>query len=192
MLGWPEGEDADAAYAFFERMNPTVYATLQTHFAGRRADADAVMDALLAFVGTWTHESTQEQGAFWSLNVLKRGPNPRTIVGRSWNGDPHRLYAHGATNIWIEPGEGVVRFSSMDEHAGIARGVIRLADDGETIEWDWRRTGADGQSAVFPIETLLLDSDHYRMSVGGRSIDYERVDEIPDAFRDAVDLGREE
>ena len=192
MLGWPEGPEADAAYAFFERVNPMVYETLRKRFAGRRPDAEATMDALLDHVGVWVHSSEPAGGPFRSLNVLERGPHPRTIVGRSWNGDAARLRAHGATNVWIEPGEGVVRFSSIDEQAAIARGVVRLSEDGKTLTWDWGRTGADGEHRRFDIEMLRLAQDRYRMTMFGRSIEYERVAEVPEPFRAARERGREE
>lgn len=195
MLGWGEGDEVDRAYAFFDRANPMVYESLKAHFAAPGPDASATMTALRATIGTWVGE--REVAGFTSRTVtfVSAGPHEDSLLIETFSGGD-RLAPTTTALVWIDPGEAVVR--SMAVMGGglavpvVARDVVRLGADGETIDWSGRLVGEDHESTYTgsmhvrraPDERMTLS-----MTAGEEVSTQElrRVDALPEAFEQFLD-----
>lgn len=185
MLGWPDGKEADAAWEFFDRVNPMVYEQLRRTLERGRPGAAETMEELSRMLGIWSHETRTPNGSFRAVNILESGPGPGSIFTRGFNGQGDGIHPHATTLTWSEPGQDVVRFVSLDEQDAVARGTIRLDEAGETLLWDWRSTDPNGNTTRFDIRTRMLDDDRYVMTMAapgsgqGFDIEFTRLESIP-------------
>lgn len=193
--GWKRGGEWDTARAFFEKGNAWTLEQLRLKLStadGATQDARAM--ALLQSMagGEWIHEKVNDTGtAFRVRNVMRLAPDGRSIVADGWLGGADGMFYHGATQIWREPGDGTVRFQSINETGAMARGSIAL-DGTDTLIWDWRQTSTDGKVKPYEVRMKVRSANEYQFalyetdSTGGKRqlvmADFQRVDSAPTRF----------
>ncbi|MCL4221883.1 MAG: SRPBCC domain-containing protein [Phycisphaerales bacterium] len=185
-LGWKTGREWSAAARFFEtQATQQMKALAKALGSGSdvevrdnqafRPDAEtrvgqAVLDRLGVLVGQWTSKVTlPEHGLTEVRTSFQRGPNGRSIVSTSDFVFPSGATPHSVALTWLEPGSTEVRFVSLDEDSGVARGRVVL--QGDTLIWDWRIATERGEQRL-DLRITLIDDNHYRMLV--RELDSER------------------
>lgn len=173
MHGFGEGPEWDETYRFFDAGNKWTIDQLAAQFTEQAyadqhddsIDHPALRELHRLVGGEWIHESTMPNGStFLVRNVITPGPDGRTLISRGWLGDETGLFEHGATQVWIEPGTEQVRFQSIDEQGGIARGPITLNDAG-TLIWDWNQHGPDGSVTSFDVRMRFTGENAYELSI---------------------------
>jgi uncharacterized protein YndB with AHSA1/START domain len=145
--------------------------------------------------GEWIHESTRPDGSLFRVrNISTQGPDGVSVVGRGWLGDADGMFDHGTTIIYREPGTPRTRFFNINEAGGISQGDVRAISN-DAVEWDWNLTSLDGDARSFRVTMLFTNDDHYQFILSLESdegewmemanLDFERVEEAPEAFRNA-------
>lgn len=185
-LGYGEGEDWDRLYEFFDKGNAFLLTRLQevanrkaaemelaageaqaAASAGERVAArgrEALERVKRLVGGTWVHHSEMDGQPLRVRNVIRPGPGADSLTARGYLGLGGEPRYHAASQLWLDPGSGELRFQSLDEHGGIARGGIRpLGDDG--VVWDWNVTTAEGELVPYRAETVFRGPDRYEMTL---------------------------
>lgn len=181
--GWGEGEQWDAALAYFEAGNKYLLDRLRASFEGTRDDA---MDILAKMSGgTWKHSSDTSGEAFEVVNAIRLGAGEQSFVmagGQLMEGE---MRPYTSSLAWHDPEDGVCRFVSVKHDGSVAGGTIRALDE-STLEWDWRAVDAGGAVHPYVVRTALTGEDSYEMTMAireadggvremGRAIRFERV-----------------
>lgn len=185
-LGYGEGEDWDRLYQFFEQGNAYLLSRLKEVAAREASDgidpdeggedaADGAaressegrqaLERLRRLVGgAWVHGSEMNGQPFRVRNVIEAGPSEDSLTARGHLGGEGELRYHAASQIWLDPESGELRFQSLDEQGGLARGAIHpLGDDG--VVWEWNVTDAVGELVPYRAETVFLGPDRYEMTL---------------------------
>lgn len=195
-VGYKTGGAWDEMRAFFDQGNAWTYEQLRKKFEAeykddQSKDAEQVMERLSRLVGgEWIHESADPDGnAFRVRNVLRHGPDGRSIIERGWLGNEQGMFEHGSTQIYLDPLSKQVQFFNINERGDIAEGTITLVDD-RTVEWDWRVRGSD---AAYSVLMTFTGNDNYAFTLRQRAEDgslnqlvqitFDRIEAAPQRFR---------
>jgi len=196
-LGYGEGPEWDALYAFFEQGNASLLKLLKQQFSDPPADqGDRIMTLLHTLVGgEWIHESeTAAGGVFRARTIVEEGPDGVSLTSRGWLGNAEGMFDHGRTMIHRVPPShgGGVRFLNINERGAIARGAITLVGE-NGIRWHWSAVNMDGDESHFRVDMHFTGKDRYQFTLHRQSGDgtwqqatdaaFERVDSAPSRFR---------
>lgn len=195
--GWGDDEASNAAYDFFEQGNRASLDALKQALEGEAVSALTPAQTLerLAMLagGEWIAEQpTPDGGTFRVRGVTRRGPDGRSLVTRGWLGSDEGMFEHGAALIWLDPALDEVRFQSIDEGGGVARGaIVGLSED--HLRWDWNLERPNGATTRFRVDMKITGPDSYTFELyaptpeGGWTLaattDNRRVEQAPPAFR---------
>lgn len=204
----PTSEPNDAADAKTESSEPAIDANnvIASDSETFISDPQAVMAVLNRLVGgEWIHDGQTPDGkVFLVRNILERGPDGVSIVGKGWLGNAEGMSPHQSTQIFRQapdprPRNGSsadatqrVVFHAIDEHSSVSEGDIVLVD-AQTVQWNWNLQALDGQHATFRVRMKFANNDHYQFTLAMQGdngqwtqmVDaaFERVSEVPEKFR---------
>ncbi len=185
--------------AYFVNAWPFVLGALTEHFApvdGSTAADDAAKALELCnrlVGGEWILEHRRPDGAsFYSRNTARHAPDGKSLVMDGWLGDDRGMFFHAATQIWIEPGSGLLRFQSINEAGSLMRGYIEMVGEQSVVE-HIELVGPEGVAGRFTATIDFKDNDTYDMILQrgdtppGPPMTFRRVDQAPEKLRTLTD-----
>lgn len=195
-LGYTDEPESMEMRDYFDKGNVMILDKLRAKFpksaaSGGGEEALRTLNKLVG--GEWTHESANPDGTlFRSRSVIEKGPDGKSLVGRGWLGDGEGMFYHGATQMWLEPGGGELRFQNIGDDGGVARGGINPSGK-DHVRWDWNSHAPSGKQSRYLIDMTFDDNDHYTF-VLSELVDgvtptervrakYARVTQTPEAFK---------
>lgn len=184
--------------AYFAAAWPHVVGALRAHFAPEgpdpRTEAQRALELAHRMVGgEWVLEHRQPNGAmFYSRNIIREAPDGKALVGDGWLGSDRGMFGHAATQMWIDPATGLLRFQSLTETGSVMRGHLEIAGDDTLIE-HIELVGPEGVAGRFTATLIFKDENTYDMLLQrgdappGAPMTFRRVDKAPEKLRTLTD-----
>lgn len=170
-MGYGEGPEWDAAYAFFEAGNRWTLDQMKRRYeqqapADPAAEARRTMQLLRSLSrGEWIHEHTREDGGvFRSRTRMTETLGGAFILSEGWLGDDRGMREHAVCLFGIDPESGQAMMWEYMEGGLTVRAPLTVKDD-NTLVFDWVMHRPGDARTEMDAHIELLDDDRYRTTI---------------------------